>query len=121
MVGARFYWNPDEPNSCRPLSKKLDILPVFSIYIVECVKFVKNYPEKFSLASENSDSVVYRTRNRIVHDCDLYVKKSTLQMTAQDPNVMIARVFNHLPLALKMNVSGKSFVSDVKNLVREFL
>jgi hypothetical protein len=121
MVGARFYWNPDEPNSCRPLFKKLDILPVFSIYIVECVKFVKNYPEKFSLASENSDSVVYRTRNRIVHDCDLYVKKSTLQMTAQDPNVMIARVFNHLPLALKMNVSGKSFVSDVKNLVREFL
>jgi hypothetical protein len=47
--------------------------------------------------------------------------KSTLQMTAQDPNVMIARVFNHLPLALKMNVSGKSFASDVKNLVREFL
>jgi hypothetical protein len=41
--------------------------------------------------------------------------------TAQDPNVMITRVFKHLPLALKMNVSEKSFVSDVKNLVREFL
>jgi hypothetical protein len=29
MVGARFYWNPDEPNSCKPLFQKLDILPVF--------------------------------------------------------------------------------------------
>jgi hypothetical protein len=82
---------------------------------------VKKYPEKLSLASENPDSVAYRTKNRIEHDCDLHVKSSTLQMTAQDPNVMIARVFNHLPLALKMNISGKSFVSDVKNLVGEFL
>jgi hypothetical protein len=42
-------------------------------------------------------------------------------MTAQDPNVMIARVFNHLPLALKMNVTEKSFVTNVKKLVQEFL
>jgi hypothetical protein len=35
MVGARFYWNPDEPNSCKPLFLKLDILPVFSIYIAK--------------------------------------------------------------------------------------
>jgi hypothetical protein len=47
LVGARFYWNPDEPNSCRALFKKLDILTVLSINIVECVKFVKNYPDKF--------------------------------------------------------------------------
>jgi hypothetical protein len=82
---------------------------------------VKNYPEKFSLATENPNSRAYNTRNRIVHDCDLFVKKSTLQMTAQDPNVMIARVFNHLPLALKMNVTEKSFVTNVKKLVQEFL
>jgi hypothetical protein len=43
--------------------------------------------------------------------CDLYVKSSTLQMTAQDPNVMIARVFNHLPLALKLSVSENSLKS----------
>jgi hypothetical protein len=56
----------------------------------------------------------------MVHDCDLDVKKSTLQMTAQDPNVMIARVFNHLLLALKMYVSGKSFITDAKNLFENF-
>jgi hypothetical protein len=35
-------------------------------------------------------------------------------MTAQDPNVMIARVFNYLPLALKLSVSNKKFVNYVK-------
>jgi hypothetical protein len=42
-------------------------------------------------------------------------------MTAQDPNVMIARVFNHLPLALKLSVSDKNFVNYVKKLVGEHL
>jgi hypothetical protein len=59
MVGERFYWDPENPNFCKPLFKKLNILPVFSIYIVECAKFVKNYPEKFSLASENPNSFAY--------------------------------------------------------------
>jgi hypothetical protein len=116
MVGARFHWNPDEPNSCKPLFQKLDIVPVFFyLYCVERAKFVKNYPEKFSLATENSN------KNKIVHDCDLFVKKSTLQMTAQDPSVMIARVLDHLPLALKMNVAEKCFATNVEKLVQEFL
>jgi hypothetical protein len=42
-------------------------------------------------------------------------------MTSQDPNVMIARVFNHLPLAIKLNVTEKNFVVCVKKLVEEFL
>jgi hypothetical protein len=47
MVGERFYWDPENP-------KKRNILPVFSIYIVECAKIVKNYPE-------NPKSFVYET------------------------------------------------------------
>jgi exonuclease III len=121
MAGVRFHWNPDQVDSCRPLFKKYNILPVFSIYILECAKFVKKYPEKFSLARDNQNSRVYNTRNRVVHDCDLYVKQATLQMTAQDPNVMIARIFNHLPLALKLEVCEKHFVSSVKNIVEEML
>jgi hypothetical protein len=57
MVGERFHWDPENPNSCK--LKKLNTLPVFSIYIVESAKFVKNYPEQFSLASENPNSFVY--------------------------------------------------------------
>jgi hypothetical protein len=84
-------------------------------------KSLRNNDLEFSLASENPNSFESNTRNIIVHDCDLYVKKSTLQMTSQDPNVMIARVFNHLPLALKSNVTEKNFVVSVKKLVGEFL
>jgi hypothetical protein len=40
-------------------------------------------------------------------------------MTAQDPNVMIARVFNHLPLALKLSVIDTNFVNYVEKLLGE--
>jgi hypothetical protein len=76
---------------------------------------------KFTLANETEGSWSYSTRNKVVHDCDLYVKSATLQMTAQDPNVMIARVFNHLPLALKLLVKDKIFLKYVKKLVGEHL
>jgi exonuclease III len=121
MAGVRFRWSPDQTDSCKPLFLQFNILPVFCIYIVECVKFVKNNPLKFTLANETEGSRSYSTRNKVVHDCDLYVKSATLQMTAQDPNVMIARVFNHLPLALKLSVSDKNFVNYVKKLVGEHL
>jgi hypothetical protein len=42
-------------------------------------------------------------------------------MTAQDPNFMITRVFNHLPLALKMSMSDTNFVKYVKQLGGEHL
>jgi hypothetical protein len=45
-----------------PLLKKYEILPVFSLYILECAKFVKKYPEKFELL-KNSESQFYKTRN----------------------------------------------------------
>jgi Reverse transcriptase (RNA-dependent DNA polymerase) len=121
MAGIRFYWNPENIDSCRPLFKQFQILPVYCIYIVECVKFVKKNPEKFTLANETEGSQMYSTRNRVVHDCDLYVKKATLQMTAQNPSVMIAKVFNHLPLALKESINDKNFVIYVKKLVEEHL
>jgi hypothetical protein len=54
-----------------------------------------SFAHKFSLANETEGSRAYLTRNKVVHVCDLYVKSATLQMTAQDPNVMIAKVFNH--------------------------
>jgi hypothetical protein len=59
--------------------------------------------------------------NRILHDCDLFVKikKATLQMTAQDSNVMIARIFYNLPLALKLDLA--EWINGVKNLVEEMM
>jgi hypothetical protein len=72
MAGVRFRWNPDQTDSCKPLFLQFNILPVFCIYIVECVKFVKNNPQKFTLANETEGSRSYSTRNKVVHDCDIY-------------------------------------------------
>jgi hypothetical protein len=82
---------------------------------------VKNYLEKFSLATENPNSRAYNTRNRIVHDCDLFVKKIYSSNDCSRPQCYDSKSFNHLPLALKMNVTEKSFVTNVKKLVQEFL
>jgi hypothetical protein len=121
MAGVRFRWNPEQTDSRRPLFIQFQILPVYCIYIVECAKFVKKNPEKFTLANETEGFPMYSTRHRVVHDCDLFVKKAILQMTAQNPSVMIAKVFNHLPLALKESIHDKNFVIYVKKLVEEHL
>jgi hypothetical protein len=42
-------------------------------------------------------------------------------MTAQNPSVMIAQAFNHLPLALKDSINDKKFVIYVKKLVEKHL
>jgi hypothetical protein len=70
---------------------------------------------------QKSELLYSKSIKKITFFCDLYVKSATLQMTAQDPNIMIARVFNHLPLALKLSVSDKNFVNYVKKLVSEHL
>jgi Reverse transcriptase (RNA-dependent DNA polymerase) len=121
MAGIRSHWNGEENISCRPLFAKYKILPVFSLYVLECVKFVQKYPEKFIMLKDAQGATARVTRNRAIHDCDLYVKDCTLQISAQNPIVMIARVFNHLPLALKLSVSDKNFVNYVKKMLNEQL
>jgi hypothetical protein len=42
-------------------------------------------------------------------------------MTAQNPLFMMARMFNHLPLALKLSKLEKDFVKKVKELLNACL
>jgi hypothetical protein len=121
IAGFRSHWNGEETISCRPLYKKYDILPVFSLYILECAKFVKNYPEKFETLKDNTDSGVRLTRNKATNDCDLIVKECTLQMSTQNPYVMIARIFNHMPLALKLLIHDEKFLCSVKEMLNEHI
>jgi hypothetical protein len=66
MAGVRFRWGPDQTDSCKPFFQQLNILPVYCIFIVECAKFVKNNPQKFTLANETEGSRSYSTRNKVV-------------------------------------------------------
>jgi hypothetical protein len=104
--------------SCRPLFKKFDILPVYSLYVFECIKFYKKYPEKFRLKRNVQNTCSYNTRNNISHDCDLYVPETTLDITKENPLVMIARIFNKLPLSLKGNVEREDFLKNVKAMLQ---
>jgi hypothetical protein len=42
-------------------------------------------------------------------------------MSTQNPHVMIAKIFNHLPLALKMSINDDNYVSMVKKMLNEYL
>jgi hypothetical protein len=91
MAGHRYWKGLTPVESCRPLFKEYDILPVFSLYVLECSKFVRKNPEKF----------VRRTAPTNNSQLKLHVKLITLNISSQNPLQMAARIFNKLPTALK--------------------
>lgn len=83
LTGADFL------DSCKPLFKKLKILPFPSLYIYEICLFVKKHPNLFI---KQTDIV---KRSRQTHK--LYVPIQRLQLTSKNVNCMAIRVFNKLP------------------------
>jgi len=94
IAGVRYWIGRTPVTSCKPLFEEFDILPVCSLYILECVKFVKKFPGKFE---KNSDIHNYNTRNKE----NLNIQPSSLQLSDQNPAVMMVKLFNHLPKAVK--------------------
>jgi hypothetical protein len=47
MAGLRYWKWKTAVESSRPLFGKFDILPVFSLYVLECAKFARKNSEKF--------------------------------------------------------------------------
>jgi len=89
MAGVR-YWKGRTPvTSCKPLYEQFDILPVCSLYILECVKFVKKFPGKFE---KNSDIHNYNARNKE----NLNIQPSSLKLSDQNPTVMMVKLFNSI-------------------------
>jgi hypothetical protein len=112
LEGVR-YWKGKSPVvSCRPLFKKHGIPPVYSLYVLECVKFVKKYPEKFRL---NSDVYKYDSRNKD----KLYVEASSLQMSEGNPAVQMVRLYNMLPACVRNLEKYDDFVLVVKKICTE--
>jgi hypothetical protein len=119
MAGIRFWKGLEPVESCRPLFKDLKILPVFSLYVLVCAKFVKKYPGKFTTVKDNPNCRVYSTRNTTADESDICVLPVALNVTAQSPMVMIARIYNHWPSELKQIESEELFVCSLKNLLSE--
>jgi hypothetical protein len=61
------YWPGQEPLcSCRPLFALPNLLPMFLIYLIECCKFARRYPNYFQRIQEMHS---HNTRNK----AELYV------------------------------------------------
>jgi hypothetical protein len=119
MAGLRYWKWKTAVESCRPLFGKFDILPVFSLYVLECAKFARKNPEKFVKNSEVENNPTRNTRKNPVRGNDLFVKPVRLTQSAQNPLVMVARIYNKLPEELKNEGNEKSFVRRLKKILKD--
>jgi hypothetical protein len=92
---------------------------MFSLYVLECAKFARKNPEKFVKNSQVETNLTISTRNNPLQENDLYVKQVRLAQSAQNPLIMVARIYNKLPEALKSEVNDKSFVRTLKKILKD--
>jgi Reverse transcriptase (RNA-dependent DNA polymerase) len=110
-ISGERYWPGQEPLcSCRPLFERLDILPVFSIYLLECCKFARRYPHFFQ---RTTDVHSHDTRNKP----ELYVSPYSLQISRMSPAVCIPKFYNALPEEIRAVQGFDKFVRHLKKFV----
>jgi Reverse transcriptase (RNA-dependent DNA polymerase)/Endonuclease-reverse transcriptase len=123
LAGLRYWRSNCALDSCRPLFKKYGILTVYSLYILECMKFFAKYPEKFRRKSEVPNCYSPKTRLAKSNSCenDLYVDISgQLDILNQNPVVMTSRIFNMLPVTVKMLTDRREFICKIKEIVYKY-
>jgi hypothetical protein len=52
LAGERFWPARERLCSCRPLLERLNLLPVFLIYLLECCKFAQAHPGYFQRSAD---------------------------------------------------------------------
>jgi hypothetical protein len=68
------YWPGQDPLcSCRPLFARLNLLPVFSIYLLECCKFARRYPYYFQRTEEVHSHNMCKKAELYVGVCSLHI------------------------------------------------
>jgi hypothetical protein len=118
MAGLRYRRSNRALESCRPLFKRYGIMTVYSLYILECMKYLKKYPAKFKKRSEVPDAQGPRTRELLLNSCqdDLYVSTCSLNISSQNPAVMIPRIFNSLPVVIKCIQTDSEFICKIREM-----
>ena len=123
MAGKRYWRSNCALDSCRPLFHKFGIMTVYSLYILECMKYLKKHPEKFTKCIDvpETEKLSVKTRANKANNCenDLYCKNCRLNVSTQNPDMMIPRIFNALPRYVKMIVDDKKFICKIREIVLE--
>lgn len=81
----------DYLDHCKPLFKRLKVLPLPCQYILDLCMFVKKHPRLFPL----HDNVLGKTRSR--HNNKLYVPAQRLQIYSNNVYCNAIRIYNNLP------------------------
>ncbi|XP_028166266.1 uncharacterized protein LOC114357040 [Ostrinia furnacalis] len=96
-------------DSCKPLFKKLKILPLPCLYIKELCLFVKKHPDNF----KTHEQVLEKTTR---HKNRLYLPKINLTLYKRNVFCMAIRVFNKLPAYIQ----GAS-MPEFRNVLHKWL
>lgn len=110
----RIIMNIDIMDTCRPHFKKLEILTVTSLYILEICKFVKNNPDIFDASLYN------RLHTPRIHNKNKYkLPSSRMAMFNASPYYSAIKIFNNLPTELRMEKNTKIFLKKLKIMLIE--
>ena len=95
-------------------------MTVYSLYILECMKYLKRHPEKFTKCTDvpETEKLSVKTRARKANICenDLYYINCRLNVSNQNPDVMIPRIFNALPINVKLINDDKEFICKIREI-----
>lgn len=118
MAGVRYWRSHCELDSCRPFFQRYEIMTVYSLFMLECMKYLKRHPEKFTKSCDVPKQGV-KTRRAAANACpnDLFVSYCSLQISSQNPATIIPRIFNALPVNIRMIEDDKEFVCKIRELV----
>ena len=98
--------------SCRSLFKQLNILTVVSVYILNCVMYVKRNAEGFTQTSE-------ATNYNLRHGGHIRLPPHRLALLSNSSFVMPAKLYNKLPSCIKNIENVNRFKKSVKLLLLE--
>lgn len=101
----RILVNIDPMVSCKPYFKKLKILTLVSMYILEVCLFVKN---NYSLFPQYSRSQNLRPRNKLA------IPNSALKIIHSSPYGMSIKIYNKIPNNIKDIDNYKIFKNTIK-------
>ena len=92
---VRSIFGITQRTSCVPYFKDLKILTLPSLFIYECAKFAKQYPDRYIL---NSSFHSYPTRGRD----NIHIPKHNLALCDKNPSYIVPIIFNKLSCNIKM-------------------
>lgn len=95
--------------SCRPYFKQFNILTLTSLYILELCKFVHKNIYLFPKVRDNIS-----TKMNLRHKDRLALPSSVLEMHSTGPHVMAIKIYNKIPIHIKVESKISKFIKMLK-------